>query len=138
MQAELIVWPVLVQIFLTLIMFVLLGARKTNAMKGGHVDRQKAAINNHAWPQDVVKVSNNIQNQFQTPVLFYVLCVLFFITGGVTLLVLLVSWVFVLTRLIHAYIHVNSNFVPKRFRVFVIGCSCLFVLTGLLAAHLLI
>ena len=74
MNVNHIIWPVLAQIFLTLILFIILGVRKAKAVKAGEVNRQQAALNNQVWPQDVVKVSNNIANQFETPVLFYVLC----------------------------------------------------------------
>ena len=76
MNASTILLPLLVQISLTLIMFLLLGVRKTKAIKAGGVDRKATALNNSAWPEDVVKVSNNIANQFQTPVLFYVIGIL--------------------------------------------------------------
>ena len=32
------------------------------------------ALSNEAWPDDLKKVANNMHNQFETPVLFYVLC----------------------------------------------------------------
>ncbi|MDQ7048323.1 MAG: hypothetical protein Q9M92_01810 [Enterobacterales bacterium] len=77
MNASSILLPVLIQIALTLVVFLMLGMRKTAAIKAGGVDRKKTALDNSAWPEPVVKVSNNIANQFQTPILFYVLCVLF-------------------------------------------------------------
>lgn len=121
MQASLILWPVLAQVFLTLLMFFLLGARKSQAVKAGLVDRQKAALNNRAWPDNVVQVSNNINNQFELPILFYVIALLLFSVDAVGIVALVLSWLFVISRYIHAYIHTHSNYVPMRMRVYIIG-----------------
>lgn len=123
-----ILLPVLIQISLTLIMFLILGVRKGRAVKAGEVDGKKAALNNSAWPNEVVKVSNNIANQFQIPVLFYVLSILFYVTNTVSIIVLITAWVFAISRLAHAYVHIGSNFIPARFSLFMIGVVCLFVM----------
>ncbi len=128
--------PVLTQITLTLVMFIILGLRKGRAIKAGGVDRNKAALDNSAWPEDVVKVSNNIANQFQLPNLFYVLCLFFYITNSVSSVVLVLAWIYALCRIVHAYIHINSNYVPARYRVFLISCVTLIVMTALAFASL--
>ena len=121
MKSNLIFWPVLVQILIVIAGFMLLGIRKKQALKNGQVDLRKTALDNDAWPDDVLKVSNNIRNQFQLPVLFYVLCFMFYILDAVNISSLSLAWVFVISRIIHAYVHMGSNFVPARFSVFTIG-----------------
>ena len=69
-----ILFPVLANILLVIIMFFVLGARKGAAVKAGLVSRDDTALDNKAWNDEVVKVSNNIANQFETPILFYLLC----------------------------------------------------------------
>lgn len=125
-----IFWPVLAQIFLTLAMFILLGARKARAVKAGKVDRQQAALNNQVWPNEVVKVSNNIANQFEAPVLFFVLCLVLYSINAAGTAAITLAWLFALSRYAHAYVHTGSNYVPMRLRLFLIGC---FVLIGMLA-----
>jgi hypothetical protein len=133
---NLILWPVLVQIWLTLMIFVLLARRKAKAIKQGEVDRKKTALHSDAWPDFVLQVSNNIQNQFQTPVLFYVMCFAFILSEGVTWLVLVFAWLYVASRLGHAYIHINSNYVPLRLRLFLLSTACLIIMAILLTAKL--
>jgi hypothetical protein len=137
MNAELILWPVIIQIALTVFVYTLLGARKLNAFKARTVDLRKAALDNSAWPDDVRKVSNNIQNQFQLPVIFYVLCLAFLVTDSVSLIVMILSWGFTVSRVAHSYVHVGSNHVPTRSRFFMMGCICLILLSILLTLHLL-
>jgi len=129
--------PVLVQILITISGFLLLGVRKVRAVKSGSVDHGKAALDNDAWPDYVLMVSNNIRNQFQVPVLFYVLCILFYSIDAVSTVVLYLAWAFVISRAIHAYIHMSSNFVPARFTVFTIGFVIMIVMVVFAAIALL-
>lgn len=137
MNAALALWPVLVQVTLTLSVFIVMGARKGKAIKTGLVDREKAALDNSAWPDEVLKASNNIQNQFQTPILFYALVFAFIVTQTVSMTVLVLAWVYVISRLIHAYVHTGSNYVPVRFRVFIVGVVTLIIMSGILASNLI-
>jgi hypothetical protein len=129
MNSNLIIWPVLAQVFLTLLMFIILGMRKAKAVKAGEVNRQQAALNKQVWPQDVIKVSNNIANQFEAPVLFYILCIVMHSINAVGLVAIVLAWLFALSRFAHAYVHIGSNYVPMRLRLFLVGC---FVLIAIL------
>ena len=129
MNANLIFWPILIQITITIAGFMLLGVRKARAVKSGTVDMKKTALDNNAWPDYVLKVSNNIRNQFQVPVLFYVLCFIFYSLDAVSLVVLSMAWIFVISRVVHAYIHMSSNNVPARFSVFTIGFVVMVLMT---------
>lgn len=129
--------PVLVQILITISGYLLLGVRKSRAVKSNNVDLEKAALDNDAWPDYVRVVSNNIRNQFQVPVLFYVLCILFYSIDAVSAMVLYLAWAFVISRAIHAYIHMSSNYVPARFTVFTIGFIIMIVMVVFAAIALL-
>ncbi len=121
MNSNLIFIPVLIQIAITIVGFMLLGARKKKALKEGNVDSDKTALDNDAWPDYVLMASNNMRNQFQVPVLFYVLVFVFYSINAVTTTVLYLAWAFVISRIIHAYIHMSTNNVSARFRVFAFG-----------------
>ena len=137
MNSNQIFLPVLVQILITIAGFLLLGVRKTKAIKSGGVDLKKTELDNDAWPDYVLMVSNNIRNQFQVPVLFYVLCLVFYSIDAVSTTVLYLAWAFVISRAIHAYIHMSSNFVPARFTVFTIGFLIMITMTVVAAVNLL-
>ena len=137
MDPKQIFWPVLVQILLTIVGFMLMGVQKAKAVKANDVDMTKTALNNDAWPEYVMKITNNVRNQFQVPLLFYVLCFVFYSINAVTTTVLYLAWAFVITRIIHAYIHMSSNYVPARFRVFTLGFVILVVMTVFAAEALM-
>lgn len=129
MNNDLIFLPVLVHILLIFILYIYMGQVKTRAVKEGNVDRQKASLNPKAWPESVVKVSNNLANQFESPILFYMLSVMYYLTNNVSSILVLIMSVYVLSRYLHAYVHVTSNYVPYRYKCFVIGMLILLVLT---------
>lgn len=136
MNTELLLTAVLVQVILTFAVFVALAIRKAKAVKNGDVDLKRAALHNDAWPDYVLLISNNIQNQFQTPVLFYALCFGFILMDAVDSLALGGAWTYVITRLVHAYVHTTTNFVPVRMRVFTLGMVALIFMAVLLLVRL--
>ena len=121
-----ILTPVLAHITLVFALYLLLLQRKIAAAKKGGVDRREAALNCKAWPEDVVKVSNNLDNQFEAPVLSYGLCLFHHVTGGVNQLALILAWTFVFSRYVHTYVHTGTNYVPHRMKAFVVGMGSLF------------
>ena len=131
MKPHLIYWPVIAQLLIPIAVLVLNGKRKSADVKAGTVDREKAAMNNEAWSIPVVLTSKNLANQFQLPVIFYVLCLMLAGLDAITVITLTVAWIFVATRYVHAYVHVSSNYVPMRMRAFVLGALTLIVLFGL-------
>ena len=137
MNAHLIFGPLLAQMLLTVGMFGLLAARKAQAVRLKTVDLKQTALDHSAWPKDVVKVSNNIANQFETPVLFYVACLALFQLNAVSAGVLVLAWLYVATRLVHGFVHVRSNHVPSRLRAFAAGLLITFILMLVIAWELL-
>lgn len=69
MDRNLILLPVLFQVALTLLLFIRLGAVKSRAVRLAEVDEGRRALHRDAWPDYVHKVNNNIDKQFETPVL---------------------------------------------------------------------
>ncbi len=136
MSSNHIFWPVLAQVLLTLVMFIFLGARKAKAIKAGKVNREQAALDNRVWPEYVVKVSNNIANQFEVPILFYILCVVLYSINAAGTVAIVLAWLFVASRYAHAWVHVGSNYVPVRMRLFMVGCVVLLSMLAVAASKL--
>lgn len=121
--------PALMQVSLTLIVFIMLNAAKSKALTLGQVDEERRALHTDAWPEYVLKISNNIGNQFETPVLFYALGFILWALNAVDSFAIVLAWGYVITRILHAYIHIGSNYVPLRRRVFTIGTMLLLLMT---------
>lgn len=123
-----ILYPVLAHMFLVVFLFIPLIMRKSKAVKNKAVDLKETALNNQAWTSDVKKVSNNIANQFEIPVLFYALCMIIALTDNVGVLNTALAWGFVVLRYVHTYVHIGSNFVPLRMRIFALSLVIVLVM----------
>jgi len=121
MNRDLIFGPVLVQVLLTLATYVLLIKAKIRAMKAAEVDMARRALFDDAWPESVMKINNNIRNQFEVPVLFYVLAFARWALDAVHWVALAAAWLFAVSRIVHAWIHIGTNYVPNRRRAFTVG-----------------
>ena len=88
-------------------------------------------------PTSSATVAANLVNQFELPVLFYVLCLTLHVTNGVNYLTVALMWVFVASRYIHALIHLTSNDLRSRSRSFFVGAVALLVAWIWFALHLL-
>ena len=121
MNRDLIFWPVLAQVALTLGVYVVLIKTKIRAMRAGQVNMERRALHEDAWPDSVLLVNNDLRNQFELPVLFYVLAGVFWALDAVEWPALVAAWLFAVSRLVHAYIHLTTNYVPNRRRAFTVG-----------------
>lgn len=118
---NLIFFPVLAQIVLTSAIFVALAVAKSKAIASGEVNEDRRALYGDAWPEYVIQINNNLRNQFELPVLFYVLCFMLWALDVTTTAIHVLAWLFVGSRVVHAFIHTGSNFVPLRRNVFMFG-----------------
>ena len=69
--------------------------------------------------------------------LFYVLTALAIITQKADLLFVIMAWLFVLTRLAHAYVHVTSNHMNLRFKAFLAAVAVLMTMWTIFAVRVL-
>ncbi len=120
--------PMLVQVMLTMSVFVRLGAAKSKAASDGEVNEERRALHDDAWPEPVIKLNNNIRNQFELPVLFYAVCFILWALNTTNVFVHAVAWLFVISRIAHSMIHTGSNLVPLRRKVFTLGFLLLVIL----------
>ena len=118
-----ILYPVFVQVLLVLMVAVSMAAARARAVKT--MERKRGnpdlALGRAPWPDDAVKRANNYANQFELPVLFYAVVAFALITKGADSLMVALAWLFVLTRLVHAAIHIGPNRVKWRSLAFAAG-----------------
>jgi len=118
-----ILYPVFVQVLLTVLVYCLLLAARARAIKAAGSQRGSGdiAMGRFAWPEDAEKRAHNQRNQFELPVLFYAVTAFALILGAVDLTMVALAWSFVASRILHAAIHVGPNKVRWRGPVFVLG-----------------
>ncbi|MCR8923004.1 MAPEG family protein [Dasania sp. GY-MA-18] len=112
----------------TVIGFVAVRARK-RSVRLGQVDRRYYQLMQGYEPPDtVIKSTRCLNNMFEVPMLFYVVCCLYVALGLVSTLAIAVAWLFVLCRAIQAYIHLGCNNVSYRMYAFGAGLLCVLAL----------
>jgi len=121
MSSTLLFWPILLQVILTISIYVRLLVVKRRAFAAKEVDRKRVSVDPFAWPDSVIVVNNNLINQFQVPVLFYVVSIVLVQLDAADPLSVGAAWIFALSRLAHAYVHLGSNHVPYRMRLCSLG-----------------
>ena len=121
MSITAILLPVYVQVALTFILLLWMGSSRLRSLRTGEVKVKDVALGERNWPSRILQVQNAYHNQFELPVLFYVLVTLALFTRKADMLFVVMSWMFVTSRLVHAAIHTTSNKMALRFQAFVVG-----------------
>ena len=121
MNQNLIILPVFVQVLLTFGVLFVMGSRRRSALVSKTTRLKDIALGQDAWPEDAMKASNNFKNQFEVPVLFFVACAFALITKTVDYWMLFWAVVFVVSRFVHAAVHVGANPVMPRADLFFAG-----------------
>lgn len=106
--------PVFVLVGLTFFLLLYMVTARNKASKGRETRLKDIAVRQPNWPERVAQIGDCFSNQFEVPVLFYILIALALPLRHADLFIVLMSWVFVVTRFAHAGIFVTSNNVRQR------------------------
>ncbi|AWN53432.1 MAPEG family protein [Methylobacterium sp. 17Sr1-1] len=138
MTPKAILAPVFVQVLLTFGLLLWTGRVRFAAARAGQVKLKDISLGERSWPAPVQQVSNAFANQFELPVLFYVVTGLALATAQADTLFVGLAWLFVLTRLVHAGIYATSNVVIRRFQAFLAGAVVLMAMWLVFAGRILL
>ena len=129
-----VLYPVFAMSALTLFCIFRLGYLRYQAVRAGEVDpRYFSLYRGFEEPDKLAVHSRHVINHFETPLLFYLVCIVAYVTGQTGALVIGLAWAYVGLRYVHSYIHLTKNIVIVRFRMFVMSMA---VLTALWATVL--
>jgi hypothetical protein len=74
------------------------------------------------WKNIEPRINANLKNQFEWPLFFYIACMLLIIQGNMISTVhIWLSWIFIVGRLTHSYIHIFTSNIRLRGAVFTIN-----------------
>jgi len=138
MSVQAILLPLFVEVILTFVLFFTLAPLRTRDFATGAVRPQDIALREPKWPQRTTQFGYAFSNQFEFPVLFYVLTILEYVTHLAGIVFVALAWVFVLFRILHAYIHVTSNIVRLRGTLFAIAAVVLAIMWVIYIVQVLI
>jgi len=102
MMIEAILIPLFVQVGLTFMLLFGMGVMRTRDVRSGSVDLRNVGLREPRWPASTTQYAYAFSNQFEVPVLFYVLVCRLIMTRHADLMFVILAWIFVITRIIQA------------------------------------
>ena len=138
MTIQAVLLPLFVQVVLTFVLLLWTERVRVRAIRRGEVHMRDIALREPNWGKRETQIANAYHNQLELPLLFYVLTILAWITKQADLLFVVLAWVFVVLRLLHAAIHVTSNRLSQRFAMFAASVIVLFVMWAIFIGRILL
>ncbi len=128
MPVQEILLPLFVEVILTFGLMFWMASLRGRDFRAGVARYDNVALREPNWSKGTLQVAYSFANQFELPVLFYVLTILAYATHKAGYLFVALAWVFVIFRLLHAYIHVTSNNVRVRGPLFGVAAIVLAIM----------
>ena len=138
MSVQAILAPVFVQVALTFAVMFWMGYLRIGSLRQGQTRLREIALGQQNWPPLAMQAGNSFNNQFQLPMLFFALVALALIVHKTDFAFVILSWIFVVSRLVHALIHVTTNNINRRFSAYLVGAIVLIVMWAMFAVQILL
>lgn len=128
MSIQFVLLPLFVEVLLTFgVMFGMMYFR-TSSLQRGETRLRDIALREPNWPVRATQFGYAFANQFELPVLFYVLTILEIVTRHADLLFVLLAWIFVVMRVLQVWVHVTNNNVRVRGAFYGVGAIILVIM----------
>ncbi|MGK0269626.1 MAG: hypothetical protein ACI88H_000258 [Cocleimonas sp.] len=130
--------PMVILVFITFgMMFWMLKLRYKAVIKDGF-DPKYFRLYDHTqssvpMPDYLAKVTQHYQNLLEMPPLFYLALILLAAFNITDTFYVILSWSFLLSRIVHSYIHTTENRVMRRKNAFIVSLVILIVLWARMA-----
>jgi hypothetical protein len=122
MRQDLILAPMGGLAALTFLVLMLIPFRRFQAAFTGRVTARDFVYGESPNVPSTVSMPNrNYMNLLEIPVLFYIVCLMYFVTGRVAITPLILAWLYVGLRALHSGVHLTYNNVPHRLAVFALS-----------------
>ena len=116
--------PISIMVFLNLFLIFRLIYMAASYIKNEDINLGQFRIYEGDFPDKLWSASQQYQNMFEIPILFYLLCLFNIIFNNYSQFDIILSWSFVFSRVIHFFIRLKNqkdiNIIPRTI-VFVLG-----------------
>jgi hypothetical protein len=138
MSIQSVLLPVFVLVGLTFALLLGMAGARRNALVSRETKIEDIVLGQPNWPVRATQIANCYRNQFELPVLFYALIAIALPIRQTDLVIVILSWVFVVTRFVHAGVFVTSNDLNQRSLAWFAGVLVLFVMWVYFALKILL
>ena len=134
-----ILFPIVAMVTLVVIVVVKLFRSRVRSVRRRDISLEYFKLfQGSEEPEEIRALSRHYANLFELPILFYVACIVAYVSVQVDLWLVLLAWLFVISRYVHCYIHLTSNIVIHRVRIYGIGLVILVLMWLTLTIRLVI
>ncbi len=133
-----ILGPVFAMVFLTLLVWVYMYARRIRFITSSNISPVDLAVPGalaQLSPPEVSNPSDNLKNLFEIPVIFYVLGLYLFVANQVDDIYVIAAWGFVVFRAVHSAVHCTINIVMLRFYLYLASTLAVWFIAARAALH---
>ena len=128
MTVQEVLLPLFAEVILTFLLLFALAPLRTRDFKTGVTQPENIALREPNWSRRTLQIGYSYSNQFELPVLFYVLTIIAFFTHRAGVVFVALAWLFVIFRYLQAYVHVTSNKVRVRGSFFILSAVVLAIM----------
>jgi hypothetical protein len=128
MTTQDILLPLFVEVILTFLLLFWMAPLRAGDLRSGVTRPENVALREPNWSPRSLQVAYAFSNQFELPILFYVLTILAYITHLADLIFVVLAWIFVLFRILQAFVHVTNNNIRVRGAMFGVAALVLAIM----------
>jgi hypothetical protein len=137
MSLPTVLLPLFIEVLLTFALMLGMMYLRTGSLARGETRFENIAMREPNWPVRANQFAYAFGNQFELPVLFYLLTILSMVTRHADIVFVVLAWVFVILRILQAGVHVTSNNVRWRGGFYGIGALVLLAMWIVFIARIL-
>ena len=138
MPIQFVLLPLFVEVLLTFALMFGMAYLRTGTLMRGETRYEDIALREPNWPKRSQQFAYAFGNQFELPVLFYVLTILSIMTRHADFIFVVLAWIFVIFRWTQAGVHVTGNDVRLRGATYAIGAIVLVIMWVIFIVRILL
>lgn len=130
-----LIYPMAAMVILTFTVLIKMFRSRVAAVKSGEANTgYYKTYQEGGEPRETAQLSRQFANLFESPTLFYAACIAGMVMGENATVLVVLAWVYVALRIVHAVIHTGKNKLQPRIRAYFSSWLVLLGMWGTLVA----
>jgi len=131
-----LVYPMFAMVMLTATVLVILFRSRVRAVGDKKISSHYFRIyQGETEPEETAKPARHFTNLFEAPTLFYAACVTAMVVRDNSEVLLTLAWLYVVARIVHAWIHLGRNRIGQRIKAYFAGWLALLAIWIHIVVH---
>ncbi|MEM7099023.1 MAG: MAPEG family protein [Pseudomonadota bacterium] len=131
-----VIFPMFAMVLVSFTTLVLLFMARTKSVREGTISAGFfKTYQNQTEPEANLQLSRHFVNLFESPVLFYAVCISALATQNASTTFQIIAWGYVIARVAHMFVHIGSNTLNYRIAAYFTSWIILLILWVLLCVE---